>query len=374
MKNSISLLFVLVLIVSSCGSSDKKAELEQLKNEREALTMEINKLEAELLAAGADSVTEGQKKATLVEVATVKEAPFTHYIAVQGRVVSDKNVMLTAKAAGTITRISVDEGQSVRQGQVLAQIDPDLINRSIAELETSLDLANTLFERQKNLWEQNIGTEVQYLQAKNNKESLESKMASLNEQLQQTRITAPFSGVIDDILIKEGEVAAPGTPAIRIVSPSDFKIRAEIAENYISVVDQGNGVTIELPSYDTPIRSVVSSVSKVIDPANRTFQVEVDLPDSVSKGIKANMVAYINVEDYENEKAVVIPINAVQFSDGGDDYVFIAEGKKAVVRPIKIGKTHNSEAEVLSGLKPGDKIVVTGHRNLVDEQSIAYND
>lgn len=375
MKTSIYLLFAMAFVFTSCGSPDKKAELEQLKKERNEITLKIEQLEDELKASGvSDSAVQEKRNATLVEVATVKEAPFVHYISVQGRVVSDKNIVLTAKTAGTVTNIYVDEGQSVTRGHVLAQIDPDLINRSIAELQTRLDLANTLYERQKNLWEQNIGTEVQFLQSKNNKESLERQLASLQEQLQQTKIIAPFSGVIDDVFIKEGEVSTPGIPAIRIVSPSDFKIRAEIAENYISVVEKGNNVTIELPAYEKAISSEVSTVSRVIDPSNRTFLVEVNLPDSVSKGLKANMVAYINVEDYKNTDAVVIPINAVQFSDEGDDYVFVAENNKAVMRPIKIGKTYDNDVEVLGGLKSGEKIIVTGHRSLVDEQAIAYNE
>lgn len=367
-----------IFLAFACGNPDnteKAAQLEQLKMERDEITLEINKLEAALLAAGTmDSTDQKDQEATRVQVATVKAAPFVHYITVQGRVVSDKNIMLTAKSAGTITNIFVDEGQFVRQGQVLAQIDPDMLNRSMAELQTSLNLANTLYERQKNLWEQNIGTEVQFLQSKNNKEALESKIASLNEQLQQTKIIAPFAGVVDDISIKAGEVAAPGAPAIRIVSPSDFKIRAEVAENYITRVEKGNNVTIDLPNIDKAITSEVATVSRVIDPANRTFQVEVNLPDSISKRLKANMITYINIEDYKNTDAVVIPINAVQFSDEGSDYVFIAENDKAVMRPIKIGKTYNNDAEVLSGLNPGDKIIVTGHRSLVDEQSIAFNE
>lgn len=368
----------IIFLAFACGTSentDKAAQLEQLKKERDEITLKINQLEAELLASGTmDSTDQKDQNATRVQVTTVQKAPFVHYITVQGRVVSDKNIMLTAKAAGTIIDIFVDEGQFVRQGQVLAQIDPDILKRSMAELQTGLNLANTLFERQKNLWDQNIGTEVQFLQAKNNKEALERKIASLNEQLQQTKIIAPFAGVVDEVSIKEGEVAAPGVPAIRIVSPSDFKIRAEIAENHITRVEKGNNVMIELPDYDKTIQSEVTTVSRVIDPANRTFLVEVNMPDSISKRLKANMITYINIEDYKNTDALVIPINAVQFSDEGNDYVFIAENNKAVMREVEIGKTYNNDAEVLSGLKPGDQIIVTGHRNLVDDQSIAYNE
>ena len=374
MKNTSIVLVLVVLVLSGCGSDDKREELAQLKKKRDEISQQISKLEAELVASGNIDSAAQDRKATMVNVATVQESPFVHYIKVQGRVVSDKNIMLSAKTAGTIKKIYVDEGQAVKQGQILAQIDPELLNRSMEELRTSLDLATTLYERQKNLWEQNIGTEIQYLQAKNNKEALESRIASLNEQLQQTKIIAPFSGVVDQVSIREGEVAAPNTPAIRIVSPTGFKVRAEIAENYMSVIQVDKNVLVELPNYKDKIPSKVATVSRVIDPAHRTFQVEVSLPDSISESVKANMVTYINVEDYRNATAVVVPINAVQFTDDGSDYVFVAENGKAVMRPIKIGKTYNSEAEVLSGLGVGDKIIVTGHRNLVNEQAIAFNE
>lgn len=375
MKQILNYLFFggILFLALACGateSADKKSKLEALKKERAELDDKIKALEAELKPGGeTDSAAE---KAARVQVATVKELPFIHYIKVQGRIDSDKNVMLSAKAAGTITRVYVNEGQSVHRGQILAQIDSDVLKRNLAELETSLSLAENLFERQKNLWEQNIGTEIQYLQAKNNKESLEKKIASLNEQMQQTKIIAPFNGIVDEVRIKEGEVAAPGVPAIRVVSPSDFKVTAGIAENYITRIEKGYNVIIELPNLDKQVKSKISTVSRVIDPANRTFQIEVSLPDEVSKLVKANMITYINIEDYKNEDAVVIPVNAVQFSNEGSDYVFVAENNRAVSRPVKIGRTFNNDAEILSGLKPGDKIVVAGHRNLVTNQAIAY--
>jgi RND family efflux transporter MFP subunit len=311
--------------------------------------------------------------ASVVQIDTVESKPFAHYIEIQGRVDSDKNVNLTAKTSGTITKVYVTEGQQVRKGQVLAQIESTIIEQSIAELRTNLDLATNLFNKQQKLWDQKIGTEIQYLQAKSNKESLERRMASLKEQLEHTRIIAPFEGTIDEVNIKEGEVAAPGLPAIRIVNPSDFKVIAEIAESYITKVKVGDKAVVQLTDLDKTVEGKVTTVSRVISPTNRTFLVEVNLPASVSKEVKANMIANLNIQDYQNKDAVVVPINVIQNSEEDGDYVFLAENGKAVKRTIKTGRTYRNDAEVLNGLKAGDKVIVTGYQDLVDQQSIAFN-
>jgi RND family efflux transporter MFP subunit len=197
-------------------------------------------------------------------------------------------------------------------------------------------------------------------------------MASMREQLELTRIVAPFAGTVDEVIIKEGEVAGPGAPAIRVVNPSDFKVIAEIAEAYITKVKEGNPVQVLLPDLNDTITAKVSTVSKVINQNNRSFVVEANLPASVAKSVKANMIAYLNIEDYKNPAAVVVPINVIQHSEEGD-YVFVAEKDKAVKRPVKVGNSYHTEAEVLSGLQAGEKVIVTGYQDLVDQQAIALN-
>lgn len=372
MKKILFTLLSIGFLIYSCAP-DKKAELEKLRQEQKELSVKIEQLLQELdsSSSGADTLN---KKSTVVDVLQIEEKAFVHYIGVQGKIDSDNNVMLSAKTPGTITSVFVNEGDQVSKGQVLAQIDDDIIRSNKAELQSSLDLATTLFERQKNLWEQNIGTEIQYLQAKNNKESLERRMASLNEQLQLTKIIAPFSGIVDEVIIKKGEVAAPGMPAIRIINPSDYKIVAEVAESYINKIKKGNKVKIDLPILKKTVESRITNVSKIIDPTNRTFKIEVELADSLNKYVKSNMIVFIHIEDYRKNEAIVIPVNAVQFSNEEEDYVFIAQNNRAIKKTVKTGNTYNNNVEILDGLEAGEKIVVAGHRNLVDNQSISYTE
>ncbi|MDQ3535937.1 MAG: efflux RND transporter periplasmic adaptor subunit [Bacteroidota bacterium] len=370
MKNSYYKVLVVAFVVAACGPQDKAAELEKLKKEQNEITARINVLEQELKGAGDETANQ---RAAVVQLSTVESVPFVHYLKVQGRVDSDKNVLLSARSSGTIIKVYVSEGQQVKKGQILAQIDASILESSRTELQTSLDLANNIFERQQKLWDQKIGTEVQYLQAKNNKESLESKLASLQEQIQLTKIIAPFAGSIDKIHIREGEVAAPGAPAIRIVNPSDFKITAEIAENYISRIQKGNNAIVQIPDLKATINSKVITVSRVINPTNRTFSVEVKLPDSLNQHVKANMISYLNIEDYRNEDAVVVPIKAVQQSEAEGNYVFVAENNRATLRPVKLGQTYQNNAEIISGLQAGEQIIISGQQGLVDEQLIAFS-
>lgn len=371
MKNFIYTFFAASILLSSCGGSesgDKRAELENLKKQQKEINDKIQKLQAEL-----NKGEEKKGSAAIVQTDTVQAKPFVHYVEVQGRIDSDKNVNLTAKSQGTITNVFVSEGQNVKKGQVLAKIESGILEQGIAEIKNNLEFATNLYEKQQKLWEQKIGTEIQYLQAKNNKQSLERRMASMREQLELTRIIAPFDGTIDEVNIKEGEVAAPGMPAIRIVNPSDYEAIAEVAENYITKIKVGDKALVQIPDLNKTIESKVSTVSRVINRTNRTFVVEVEIPASLSKEIKANMISYISIEDYKNKDAVVVPINVIQHSTNEGEYVFVAENGKAIKRPVKIGITYNNDAEVISGLKPGDKVIITGYQDLVDQQSIALN-
>ncbi len=369
MKYFISLLIITLFI--ACGPVDKQAKLNELKSQKKQLNAQIAKLENELKDAGR-VLPEKNKNAAVVTVEEVSKKPFRHYINVQGEVSSDKNVTLTAMQAGTVMNVYVKEGESVRKGQLLAQIDDAIIRKSIDQVQNGLELATTLYQKQKNLWEQNIGTEVQYLQAKNRKESLERKLATLKEKLELTRIVAPFSGIIDAVMIKEGQVAAPGRPAIRIINSSDFELTAEIAENYIAQVKHGDEVYVEFPNIDKSITATIDNISKVINPINRTFTIKVNLPDSLDNILKINMVAYLRILDYENTDAVTIPINAIHFSTSGPDQVFVAVKDITKLKNIKIGKIYQGKAEVISGLQAGDLIITAGHKNLVDGQAIRF--
>ncbi|HYH56685.1 MAG TPA: efflux RND transporter periplasmic adaptor subunit, partial [Anseongella sp.] len=287
----------MTFLATACGTSgdpeNKQAQLEQLKKEREALDEKIKSLEAEVLAENPELV---QKKVFNVAVDTVDLRPFEHYIQVQGRVESEDNIIVSAESPGVIRNILVREGQRVSKGQVLAELDNKVLRSSIAELQTALNLANTTYERQKNLWDQNIGTEFQFLQAKNNKERLEQQLNTLNEQIDMTRIKSPINGTVDAVISKVGENAAPGSPSFRVVNFSDLSVNASITDSYAGMIKTGDEVIVSFPDIKTEIRSKVSFVSRVIDPDSRTFEIEVKIP-SLDQ-YKPNMVAVLKIVDY----------------------------------------------------------------------------
>jgi RND family efflux transporter MFP subunit len=273
---------------------------------------------------------------------------------------------------GVITSVSVKEGDRVSKGQTLAVIDDAVLRQSVEELKTGLDLANTVFEKQQNLWNQKIGSEVQYLQAKNNKEGLERKLATLNSQLAMARITSPISGVIDEVNIKPGEAAAPGLGVIRVVNLSDIKVKARVADSYIGAVKKGDEVKITLPDIKEEFSGKVSFVGQVVNPQSRTFDMEVSLKNRDEK-LKPNMLAIVNINDKTVKDAIVIDANFVQQSESGD-IVFVAgtEGnsQKAEMRKVKTGLTYNGQVEVLEGLKAGERLITSGYQDLVDGQVI----
>lgn len=355
-------------LVTACGTSgsstDKQAQLEQLKSEKETIDEKIKSLEAEILAENPELA---RKKVYNVAIDTIGLQPFEHYIQVQGRIESEDNVTVSAESPGIIRNILVKEGQRVRKGQTLAQIDNQVLKSSVAELKTALNLANTTYERQKNLWDQNIGTEFQFLQAKNNKERLEQQLNTLNEQIEMTKIKSPINGTVDAVIAKIGENTGPGVPSFRVVNLSDLSVKARITDSYSGMIKTGDEVIVSFPDIKKEIRSKVSFVSRVIDPDSRTFEIEINIP-SLDQ-YRPNMVAVLKIVDYAAKEAVVIPINVVQEAEG-EKYVFVAgeEKGKPVARhkPVEVGKTYNALAEVVSGLEAGEKLITTGYQNLTE--------
>jgi RND family efflux transporter MFP subunit len=373
MKN-IPLVFAFGLLLFACNSGSevdqKKEELAKLKTEQQEIAGKIKKLETELATLAPVKNSEGRIK--LVETNPVQPQTFKHYLAVQGTVDSDNNILISPKMGGVITSVSVKEGDRVSKGQTLAVIDDAVLRQSVEELKTGLDLANTVFEKQQNLWNQKIGSEVQYLQAKNNKEGLERKLATLNSQLAMARITSPISGVIDEVNIKPGEAAAPGLGVIRVVNLSDIKVKARVADSYIGAVKKGDEVKITLPDIKEEFSGKVSFVGQVVNPQSRTFDMEVSLKNRDEK-LKPNMLAIVNINDKTVKDAIVIDANFVQQSESGD-IVFVAgtEGnsQKAEMRKVKTGLTYNGQVEVLEGLKAGERLITSGYQDLVDGQVI----
>lgn len=354
-----------VIFISACAgkSTDKKAELTRLKKERTEIDAKIAKLEAE---AGDKPV----KKIAEVSVIEIVSTTFYNFLEVQGKVDAEQNVQVSPELPGSVTGVFVSIGQNVSRGQTLAQIDDRVLRQNIAQLQTQLELAATLYNRQKNLWDQKIGTEVQFLTARAQKESLQKQIAVLQSQAAMYRIKAPISGTIDAMDLRLGQAVSPGMPSgIRIVNANILKVKAQIAESYASRVNRGDDVTIILPDAPDTIRTKLSYASRVIDQTSRSFNVEVKLPSK--KIYRPNMLAILKIVDYKNSNALIVPVNVIQKSES-NDYLFLAEKGKAKRVNIVVGKISDGRAEILSGLKPGDKVVSVGFADLNEGDNIKY--
>ncbi|MES3017649.1 MAG: efflux RND transporter periplasmic adaptor subunit [Bacteroidota bacterium] len=364
MKN---LLFVgIALFLAACGgkTTDKKVELETLKKERIAIDAKITALEAEV---GTAKAAEDVKNVSILEV---QESTFSNYLEVQGRIDAEDNVQVSPEAQGVVTAVYASVGQNVGRGQVLAQIDDKVLRQNISELQTQLDLATTLFQRQKNLWDQKIGTEVQYINARTQKEAAERRIATLRSQIAMYKIKAPISGTIDAMDMKVGSVASPGMSSIRIINASKLKAKAQVAESYAGRVSQGDNVQVILPDVPDSINTKISFASKTIDPVTRSFNVEIKLP--ANSRYRPNMLSILKIIDYKNDKALVVPVNAIQKAENGD-YLFLSENGKAKRVNIQTGKVSGGKAEILSGLKAGDKVLVAGTDGLSEGDIVKAN-
>lgn len=359
-------------LLTSCGSGDKKEKLEKLKQQSTELLAEINQLEKEIALSGG-SITSNIK---VKDVAVIKIAyePFKHFIDVQGRVEGDENVTVSAKMAGVVNRILVNEGDEVREGQTLAELENTVLQQSLEEVNTALVFATDVYEKQKNLWDQKIGSEIQFLSAKNNKESLEKKCATLNAQIDLSKIKSPINGVVDAIDIKIGQSLMPGIPAIRVVNLNTLKVKAEISETYAAKVKKGNDVVIFFPDLDKEITSKIFYTSKVINNITRTFSAEANL-DEQNPDYRPNMIVVLKVIDYQKDSSIVIPINYIQQS-GTSSYVYVANtqnGKKmATKREIKVGQIYNGKAEITEGLNLNDQLIIAGYLDLAESMLINF--
>lgn len=352
---------------SSSENTDKRKKLSELITKKAEISAQIKAIKKELEAST------NNKNIPYVSSEKINTGIFNHFIEVQGNVNSDNNIFIPSEASGIVKKLYITEGQKVEAGQVLAKLDDILVKKQKIQLETNLALARTIFEKQERLWNSKIGKEIDYLQAKTQKESLESQLDLINEQIAKTEIKAPIAGTIDKINLKVGEMASAGKSAIRIVQISDLKISSELSEHYVSDVNVGDPVSVKIPSTNSEFKTSIISKSKVINASNRTFTIEVAIPASY-KNVKPNMLARLVINDYQNANALTVPINAV-INSIGSKYVYIAkqqEGKLiAVQRVVKVGKFYNSEIEILEGLQAGEELISFGFQNLSDGQEVA---
>lgn len=376
MKNKNLLqLFSLTLVVSllsACGggSKDPAAQLAELKGQKTEIEQKIADLEKQINAG-----KPAEKRIRTVALSEVQSSVFRHYIDLQGKVDAEDNVPVTVKGmGGNLTKILIKNGDNVRQGQLLAVLDDAVMQKTIAQLESQLKTAEDVYNRQKSLWDQKVGTEIQFIQAKAQKEAVEQNIATVKEQWGQSRIYAPISGTVDMVILKTGQAIAPGMPLCNIVSLSRLKVKGEVTEAYASQVRQGDAVVVFFPDLNKEITTRVTYVSKTINPMTRTFSVECALPAGAD--YRANMVAVMKIIDYENKNALVIPVNLVQTAEEGE-FVLVAEkagDKQAVVKKVNIkqGGNYNGAAEILSGLKKGDFVISTGFQDVNNGETVAF--
>jgi membrane fusion protein (multidrug efflux system) len=361
MKN---LLYIAAIaFLASCGGNkpkDKKAELAELQKQQAELNAKIIKLQDEV--GSTDSA-----KTTEVGVVDVKSGQFTNFVQIQGKIDAQDNVTAYSKSPGTIINIYVKAGQHVSKGQVLVQLDNNVLKQNIAQSEAQVNLSQTLFNRQKALWDQKIGTEVQFLQAQTTLQANKKALAGLREQADLYRIVSPISGTIDQMDLKLGEVAQPGTSGIRIVNADVLKVKADVPESYAASVGTGNKVTIVVPDANDSLTTNVTFAAKAIDPTSRSFAVEIKLPQR--KSLRPNMTAILKIADYTKANALIIPVKAIQRSEDGD-YVYVNTNGIAKRTAIKAGVTYGGKTEILSGLKTGDQIVTEGAADIEDGDKI----
>jgi len=369
-KHNIFILVLIALLISACGPRDKQSELARLEAQQEAIGARVEKLKADLAQEANGSF---QEEIAYVRSMEVRPGMFQHFIQAQGTVESDNNILVPAQSNGVVEKIHVRQGERVNRGQLLAELDGSVLESSIDEVTHSLELLTTIYERQARLWEKNIGSEIEYLQAKNNKENLEKKLETLKEQYELTKIYAPISGTVDNVLIKEGEMAAAGRGTIRIVQLSQLKITVSLSENYISRISLNDAVKVLIPVIGKEMELKIDAVSQVIDPNNRTFQIEILIP-SREKNLKPNMLSVVTINDYTNPDALTVPHNVIQ-DTGDDQFLFVAEkqdgGWIARRRTVTLGESYADRVEIQDGLSAGDFVITFGFQTLADGQPVS---
>lgn len=355
-------LALIAIIAVSCGEKDKQKELAQLKKDYAELGDKIDKLEKEL------AKTDTTENKTPVRVEEISAAEFKRPVEIQGVVESDKNVVVSSEVAGRVVEVSVKEGQRVSQGQTIARVDGNITASSIQEVENALKLAETTYKKQKSLYDQSVGTEMQLLQAENQRDALKKQLATLRAQYSKYNITAPISGVVDNVNINMGENIMPGMPIARVVNNNNLKVTADVSEKYVTVVKRGNDVKVKFPGIDYSIDAKVSATGQIIDPANRTFDMVVNL-NKTEEALKPNLLAMVTIYDYINPEAIAIPSNII-LSNGTEEYVYLlvkkGNGYVAKKQNIEKGKVSGAHTEITKGLKEGDKVITENYKNLID--------
>lgn len=336
--------------------AEKRQTLKELRTEIQALQKEIERLDTAAQPS----------KVIPVKVNAVQPRRFEHFVNLTGQVKSEENVLLSAESSGRVVAIPVAEGEIVRKGQVIVELNNDALRNQLQEAKAALELAKTTFQRRASLWKDSIGSEIQYLQAKTNYESAQNRLEQLRARYQNTFIKAPVAGKVDNNQVNVGEFVAMGQPVVRIIDLANLYVEAELSEDYLKDVQQGDTVAVEIPTLDITQHQPVSFVSQYINPENRSFMVRIDL-DTDNPHLMPNLLAHIKLRDYVNPQALIVPAMAVQ-RDLKGAYLFTVQQRdgKPVAQKVYVerGGSYGTSTEIISGLKPGAKVVTAGFNQL----------
>jgi membrane fusion protein (multidrug efflux system) len=385
MKKIISLIVITSLLLISCGDNKEQSiediiatdNLETIRQKRATIVIKQHEINNQIKKLD-DKISEldKSKKIPLITTFTVQQEVFNHYLELQGSVQTKQNLVIYPEMGGILNRVYVKEGQRVSKGQLLASIDDGGLRQQVAQLQIQADLAKTTFERQERLWNQKIGSEIQYLQAKSSYEAQQKAVSQLKSQLEKSSVRAPFSGVIDDVISEQGSVVSPGqSQLMRIVNLRDMYIETDVPESYISSVSKNKDVLVEFPVLGKTMNAKIRQTGNFINPANRTFKIEIAVPNK-DRAIKPNLTAKLKINDYTNENAILIPQDIISENANGEQYIYVVKdknGKYAIADQVIIetGKTQGDVIEVLKGLEKNDvEIIQEGARSVRNQQEV----
>ena len=376
----LSFLFFLLLFAACAPQAEEQAEVpqdlagkKQLLREKEAqlseLSEEIERLKKDVRALDPSI----QDEAKLVTTSILEPVTFSKFVEIQGAVKSSDEVSASSESGGRIISLLIDEGSYVKKGQLIARLDLEILDKQKQELEKAYELAKTVYEKRASLWEKNIGSEIEYLEAKNNKERLEKNLETINFQMSKANVYAPISGQVDRVNIEAGEMASPGAPIALIISTAQVKVVADVPENYLPSVRKGSYVDINIPALDMQTRAKVSQVGRTINPLNRTFEVEVRLRNKGGT-LKPNLLATMLIKEYSQDNSLVMGLDWIQQEVSGQNYVYVVQEKEDKFFPKKIyiemGESYDGKVIVSEGLKAGDQIIEEGSRGLSEKNEI----
>jgi RND family efflux transporter MFP subunit len=344
---------------------------DSLRHAKNDIAEKINEVEDQLKLMDSS----GNHNVPVVVVKDVDVKMFRHYFQVHGVVETDQNAVLNPEVMAKIVSIEAGEGDFVTKGKTLVSLDSKVVQNNIAEVNTQIVLAQTIYDKQKSLWDQKIGSEIQYIEAKSNLESLNRKLETLEAQLAMYTIKAPFNGVVDEIIAKVGEMSSPGMPVLRIINLNEVYIKSDVSERYLDKIKIGDTAVISFPSLGINMSSQISRIGNFINPGNRTFKIRFEIKNPDSKLIP-NLLAEVNIMDYMSNKTIVIPTKVIQETPTGEEFVFVLKRNgmpRAEKHIVKSGLSYKGQIEILEGLKAGDELIVQGGRSIKDGEIVEAN-